>query len=936
MSTSNVQDHPQSETLFGHPTGLFALFFAEMWERFSYYGMRALLVFYMIKGFLGYNDNDAYGVYGAYTALVYATPFIGGMLADRLLGRRQAVILGGLLMAAGHLAMTVENETVFFIALALLICGNGFFKPNISTIVGSLYPKGSPKKDAGFTIFYMGINLGAAMSPVICGYVGETWGWHYGFGLATAGMLLGVAVFVAPTRLTQWLILSGAIASAVAMPFLQDTLLQLFVCILLSVSLATAGFISFVALGRGGLPEEAGAPPSEERLASPAFPELRENAVTYYLAIIAAILALQLVAAPSSLEGWMLAGMAAAAIVLPWVTARYAVFVCVAGAIPTFVLLVQRNEVAGSLLLVLGVLAFGSLLREALRSTRIERQRMYVVLILMFFSMLFWAFFEQAGSSVNNFTDRNIDRVEEDYVIDKARFEKEAAGAGEYQIKFRIPPKTDDEELQGLPLLSQEQLGWKCDEEVFQRVARAKARQEAEKEKKEKEAGKEEALGSHVADLAENVEKIVKRLDQERDDEETTVSVRVSPKKVPEGNPPKKDEAPTPKEGAPRPGAATSTTEVTAPAAEEDVTISEDGGPVLVFTFQRTGDTKEALPVRFDVSGTATFIKPEKDKEKEEKDKDKEKTDYTQTGADSFGESSGTVTIPAGVSEATVTIDPMEDEKLEEDETVVLTVASGADYVPGDRNEATGTIRNDDRIFTITHLSILRDEAKRDEATDEDKVLTWTVTREHIGMGVGKAEIPASVFQAANPIFILLFGLVFSALWAVMEGWGIEPSTPVKFALGLVQLGLAFGAFWYGAQMANDRGMVAMSWLLLGYLLQTTGELCLSPVGLAMVTKLSPGRIVSTVMGAWFLATAFSNYLAGIIATFTGVSHGEEGQQVIPPPQETVDLYGDVFGTIALTAIVSGLICLALAPLLTRWMHSEVETDEEAEAEDEA
>ena len=920
MSTSNVQDHPQSETLFGHPTGLFTLFFAEMWERFSYYGMRALLVFYMIKGFLGYNDNDAYGVYGAYTALVYATPFIGGMLADRLLGRRQAVVLGGLLMAAGHLAMTVENETVFFIALALLICGNGFFKPNISTIVGGLYPKGSAKKDAGFTIFYMGINLGAAMSPVICGYVGETYGWHYGFGLATVGMLLGVAVFVAPTRLTQSLILGGAIASAVAMPFLQDTLLQLGVCILLSIALAAAGFISFVALGRGGLPEDAGNPPSEERLASPAFPQLRENAVTYYLAIVAGILALQLVAEPSSLEGWMLAGVAAAAIVLPWVSARYAVFVCVAGAIPTFVLLVQRNEVAGSLLLVLGVLAFGSLIREALRSSKIERQRMYVVLILMFFSMLFWAFFEQAGSSVNNFTDRNIDRVEEDRVITEADFET----VNEFSMEFRIPLKTDDEKLKDLPLLSQEQLGWKCDEEVFERVRRAKARQEAEKEKREKKAEDGESSVSRIADAVGQIEAAMKKLEKKTDgdDDETTVSVRVAPKKVLEGDPAPKDGQPT---------------------SEGESSTPDDAVPALVYTFERTGETEEALTVRFEVSGTATFVKEDKD-DKDDKDKDaekdakkdKEKTDYTQKGADSFAKSSATVTIPAGASEATVTIIPEPDEKLEEDETVVLTVASGADYELGDRSKATGTIQNDDKIFTMTHLSILRDEAKRDEATDEDKVLTWTVTKEHLDMGVGSAEIPASVFQAANPIFIILFGLVFSALWAFLETWGLEPSTPVKFALGLVQLGLAFGAFWYGAQMADERGMVAMYWLLFGYLLQTTGELCLSPVGLAMVTKLSPGRIVSTVMGAWFLATAFSNYLAGIIATFTGVSHGEEGEQVIPPPSETVNLYGDVFGTIALTAIASGLICFALAPLLTRWMHSDVETEEEAEAKDEA
>ncbi|MEL6185441.1 MAG: oligopeptide:H+ symporter, partial [Myxococcota bacterium] len=231
--TKPVYDGPQ---LFGHPTGLFTLFFAEMWERFSYYGMRALLVFYMTKGFLGYNDSKAYAVYGAYTSMVYLTPYFGGLLADRVLGARRAVVLGGLLMAAGHLMMTIETKLAFFAALALLIVGNGFFKPNISTIVGTLYAPKSERRDAGFTIFYMGINLGAAMSPIVCGYVGETYGWHYGFGLATFGMLVGLAVFVAPTWLTQVLILGGAIGAAVVLPFLQDSLIQLFVRLLLAAA----------------------------------------------------------------------------------------------------------------------------------------------------------------------------------------------------------------------------------------------------------------------------------------------------------------------------------------------------------------------------------------------------------------------------------------------------------------------------------------------------------------------------------------------------------------------------------------------------------------------------------------------------------------------------------------------------------------------------
>jgi POT family proton-dependent oligopeptide transporter len=195
-----------------------------------------------------------------------------------------------------------------------------------------------------------------------------------------------------------------------------------------------------------------------------------------------------------------------------------------------------------------------------------------------------------------------------------------------------------------------------------------------------------------------------------------------------------------------------------------------------------------------------------------------------------------------------------------------------------------------------------------------------------IGARAGGALIPASTFQAANPVFILLFGLAFTGLWSWLAARRAEPSTPVKFALGLLQLGLGFGALWLGAETADASGMVSVTWLLLGYLLHTTGELCLSPVGLSMVTRLSPARIVSTVMGGWFLATAFSQYLAGLIAQLTGVRAEEGAAQVVPEPIATVHLYGDVFGQIAVSAVVAALVCFALSPLLVRWMHVEAES----------
>ena len=192
-----------------------------------------------------------------------------------------------------------------------------------------------------------------------------------------------------------------------------------------------------------------------------------------------------------------------------------------------------------------------------------------------------------------------------------------------------------------------------------------------------------------------------------------------------------------------------------------------------------------------------------------------------------------------------------------------------------------------------------------------------------MGIGTRSDEVPASVFQAVNPVFILIFGVVFTALWTLLGKLGREPSTPFKFALGLLQLGLGFALYWYGAVTANERGMVAVAWLVLGYLLQTTGELCLSPVGLSMVTRLSPLHLVSTMMGTWFLATAFSQYLAAIISQFTGVEEGG-GAKTVPLPRDTLMLYGDVFAKIALAAIISAAICFALVPLLKRWMHPEV------------
>lgn len=640
-AASNTAAAAKFEERIGHPPGLFVLFFAEMWERFSYYGMRALLVFYMMKGFLGYGDTKAYAVYGAYTALVYATPFIGGMLADRVLGARRAVVIGGLLMAAGHLLMTLETSWTFYGALGLLICGNGFFKPNVSTMVGGLYPHKPEMRDSAFTIFYMGINLGAAMSGVLCGWIGEKYGWHWGFGLATLGMLVGLAVFVAPARITQILILGGATAAAGTMIWnAWGNLLVLVVNVPLSAALLVAAGFAAYASTHGSLPADVGQPPD-----------------------------------PEAPKREVFAGL----------SAQKLIFLGIVVTVPIFALLVRNDTIAGVLLSIFGVVALGVIVLEMFRGTKVERHRLVVVLILMFFSMLFWAFFEQAGSSVNTFTDRNVDRVVSSQVITEADV-----------------GKTLDVEL------TQAQLGREIDPALL-------------------------------------------------------------PK-----------------------------------AALEDV-----------------------------------------------------------------------------------------------------------------KQGSVGRV-----VFTLDMLEAARKQARE---SSEPVTVKWRVTESDVGMKIATArdELPASIFQSANPMYILMFGLVFSALWAFLARRRLEPSTPVKFGLGLLQLGLGFGALWYGAQTASAQGMVWIGWLLLGYLLHTTGELCLSPVGLSMVTKLSPARIVSTVMGGWFLATAFSNFIAAIIAQLTGVSHGEEGSGAIPPPTETVHVYGDVFGSIAVAAVISSVIVFVISPLLRKWMHEE-------------
>ena len=209
MARSTSAINPQGPSWLGHPRGLFLLFFVEMWERFSFYGMRALLIFYLTQHFL-FSDRDAAHAYGAYMSLIYISPLMGGYLADRYLGQRKAVLFGGIVIAMGHIILGLGSDDkgamglgLFWLGLATVITGTGFLKASVSALVGQLYPRDDMRRDPAYTIFYMGINVGATIGPIICGYLGQSWGWHWGFGAASVGMIAGVIGFALCKPLLQ-------------------------------------------------------------------------------------------------------------------------------------------------------------------------------------------------------------------------------------------------------------------------------------------------------------------------------------------------------------------------------------------------------------------------------------------------------------------------------------------------------------------------------------------------------------------------------------------------------------------------------------------------------------------------------------------------------------------------------------------------------------
>ncbi len=327
MSTTTELQHQKQ--LFGQPIGLFILFFTEMWERFSFYGMKALLIFYLTKYHL-FSDDAGNLLIGSYAALVYAVPVIGGFIADRYLGFRKAIVFGGILLVLGHLGMAYEGNAAtqsmtgeitrddqalqfFYFSLALIILGVGFLKANISSLVGELYEVGDKRRDSGFTIFYMGINLGSFLATIICVWLGEEYGWSYGFGSAGVGMLLGLVTFIYGKKYLN---------------------------------------------GKG----ESTAPELLEKK----FMGIKTEWVIYILSLLS-------------------------------------VFV--------FWQMVQSHEVVSSSLMIAGALSAAYILYYSITQVdKKAREQLFALTILIVFTIIFWALFEQAYTSLNLFADRVLDR----------------------------------------------------------------------------------------------------------------------------------------------------------------------------------------------------------------------------------------------------------------------------------------------------------------------------------------------------------------------------------------------------------------------------------------------------------------------------------------------------------------------------------------------
>ncbi len=478
-----------------YPKQLHLLFFTEMWERFTFYGNRALLILFMVN-YLKFDDVKGNIIYGVYQSLIYAMPVLGGFMADKILGQRKSILWGGILLACGSFVMAIPVKESFFIGMGIMIVGNGYFKPNISTIVGNLYKEGDGRRDAGFSYFYMGINIGATLGGLLCGWIGQKVNWHLGFGLAGVFMIVGLITFY----LKQYM------------------------------------------LGPIGLP------PSEEKLKAKTSVGISNEMLVYILSILA---------------------------------------------IPLFILILNYYKIYSYIINPFGIIALIYVIYAGSKLGKEVFLKLMVAMVLIIFSSLFWAFYEQGGGSLNLFAERNVNM----------------------------------------------------------------------------------------------------------------------------------------------------------------------------------------------------------------------------------------------------------------------------------------------NFFGIQLSS-------------------------------------AAVNNSITPIFVVLLTPFFVWLWISLSKKNKEPNSVIKFALGLIQLGLGFYIYVVAAKFAND-GIVSLFFFALGYFFMVTGELCLSPIGLSAITKLSPAKMVGLMMGMWFLASSYGQYLAGLIGSWMAIPT-DTGTKL--SPAESLPIYTDIFGKIALVAAACGVLLFLMSPILKKWM----------------
>lgn len=735
-----------SSKVLGHPSGLFVLFFTEMWERFSYYGMRALLVLFLVSAFglggWGWPRENALALYGTYTALVYITPILGGYIADKMIGYRKAVVIGAVIMTLGHVSMAIESHHMFlYVGIALLIIGNGFFKPNMTSIISHMYKDTPEKKDGAYTIFYMGVNAGAFLGILLCGYLGEKVGWSYGFGLAGIFMLLGMLQF----------------------HFSQSI---------------------FGEIGKKPVKALDGVEDSTTKL------EYEGDRLNPFTTLDKILIAISAIIGVS----WVLNDPISK----------------IAG--PEYSFLEIGGIDYSNHYILFGLLVFAVLLvSRILRYPKITRDRMLAIVIFAVMTVIFWMCFEQAGGSMTIFASDYTDRIMVGnyyyvYLVANILITVVPIGIITW-VLFKLFKQTFKRyKLANAILGFSFLIVWGI---VFWTINRD--------------------LNSTSYDLGYDVIKTELTSDAYNMHEDRLESFKGT---------------------LASDGSFKHDIEVTVNGKKD--TIAEAITPEkIVYNGKEIKHMHSELAVRWDreaeqekfdsvyiskvlaIENTseATFVYSEKGKEKKLKMSDLY-FETVITEETSFADGEMIIDKTANI------IEPV---KLAINDEVITIKAGGSLKYLTDEKEKN-----------------IRVAAKKNE-TDTDIVRASVVQVKE-----KELEIAATWFLILNSLFIIAFAPLFSRWWESKY----NPSAAAKYGLGLILLGVGFGALAMGSasiEPGAKTAAVSIIWLVLAYLFHTLGELCLSPVALSYVSKLVPGRMIAMMFGIWYIAVAIGNKLAGLL-----------------------------------------------------------------------